>query len=119
MRGGKHNADQAFAIAKRVILDFGERKPGADAKAFLEKYRNDGELGSKIDTVKPLDEGYAKRIEVTKPEDKSKKTRTPRKPKNLIRLTMKDGSTMVGSIVGGRSGAKIFFKVYGRRSEEA
>jgi tetratricopeptide (TPR) repeat protein len=101
--------DGAIGTAKRVVLDFEGRAPAKQAQEWLDNLKKDKKYTSKVNNVMPLKEGYKKQLKTVKekPEPKPKK----RKPKNLIRLTLKDGTTLVGSIVA-RAGNQIFFKAY-------
>ena len=58
----------------------------------------------------PLKEGYKKQLKTVK-EETEPKPKPKRKPKNLVRLTLKDGTTLIGNIVT-RAGDQIFFKLH-------
>lgn len=109
MRAG--NADDAIATAKRIVLDFEDRLPAKLAQEWLDSYREDQTIAEKLGSVMPLKEGYKRELETIKEEPEPEPEPEKRKPQNLIRLTLKDGTTLVGSIIN-RGDERIFFKVH-------
>ncbi|MDP7129322.1 MAG: thioredoxin family protein [Planctomycetota bacterium] len=102
--------DGAIGTAKRVILDFEGRIPAKQAQEWLDSLKKDKKYTSKVIDVMPLKEGYKKQLKTVK-EETEPKPKPKRKPKNLVRLTLKDGTTLIGSIVT-RAGDQIFFKLH-------
>jgi len=100
-----------IAIAKRIVLDFEGRDPAKKAEAFLGELRENPKTTKLVDTVQAIAEGYEKPVDAA-PESTTRKPEEPKKPTNLVRLRLKDGTELVGRLVT-KSGDQIYFKPYG------
>ena len=101
----KMKAEDAIAIAKRVMLDFKGRGPEAEAQAFLDELRKNAKLAELVEKEEPMPEGYERAIDKGKDEGPKKIA----KAKPLTKLKLKDGTELVGTIVA-KSGDQIYFR---------
>jgi len=101
--------EDAIAIAKRVLLEFQGRTPEAKAKAFLDELRKDPKLADLVEKTEAMPEGYERPIDE---KSKTPETKEPPKPKNLTKITLKDGTVLLGTILA-KSADQVYFKPKG------
>jgi thioredoxin-related protein len=98
--------EDAIAIAKRVLIEFQGRTPEAKAKAFLDELRKDPKLAELVEKTEAMPEGYERPIDA---KSKTPDTKETPKPKTLTKITLNDGTVLLGTILA-RSDDQVYFK---------
>ena len=122
---------EAIALLKRVEIEFKGRAAAGEAANVLASLKENKEAAAYLEITPAAKEGFeitklpppqgkpklpaATTDRETKPETKPKTTKKPKPGKKLIRLTLKDGTQLVGSIVA-RSGNQIYFRPRGGKA---
>ena len=122
---------EAIALLKRVEIEFKGRAAAGEAAKVLDSLKENKEAAAYLKITPAAKEGFeitklpplqgkpklpaATADSETKPETKPKTTKKPKPGKKLIRLTLKDGTQLVGSIVA-RSGNQLYFRPRGGKA---
>lgn len=98
------NYAEAIAVLKRVQIEFEGREPATEAAAVLEAYKANPAVGGLVETTDAAPEGYEMPAPAKKEEEKK-----PKPSKKMVRIEMKDGKVLFGTVVT-EDKKRVFFR---------